>query len=95
MDLSNEGFKGSPLASGAEGGGGFEVIVPVNPGIEESVAPASPPATAAPGPIRHDVTLLTSEDLHLFNEGNHCRSYRKLGAHSLVADGEPGTYFAV
>ena len=39
--------------------------------------------------------LLTSEDLHLFNEGTHYRIYEKLGAHLTTVDGESGTSFAV
>jgi 1,4-alpha-glucan branching enzyme len=39
--------------------------------------------------------LLTSFDLHLFNEGKHNRLYHKLGAHLTEIDGYPGTYFAV
>ncbi len=50
--------------------------------------------TAAPS-IRHDVSLLTAEDLHLFNEGTHYRIYEKLGAHLTTANGEPGTCFSV
>ncbi|HXE75691.1 MAG TPA: 1,4-alpha-glucan branching protein GlgB [Candidatus Xenobia bacterium] len=51
---------------------------------------------AVSAPVRYDVTRLTSDDLHLFNEGTHYRLYDKLGAHPMVApDGEPGTYFAV
>lgn len=45
--------------------------------------------------VLYDVSLLTSEDLYLFNEGNHFRLYRKLGAHPLTVAGLPGTYFAV
>ncbi len=45
-------------------------------------------------PVRHDVSLLTDEDLHLFNEGTHRRLYRKLGAHVLTGPVE-GTSFAV
>jgi len=41
------------------------------------------------------VTLLSDDDVHLFNEGTHCRLYAKLGAHTLSADGADGTYFAV
>ncbi|MEW6667193.1 MAG: 1,4-alpha-glucan branching protein GlgB [Thermodesulfobacteriota bacterium] len=48
-----------------------------------------------PQPVRHDVTLLTDDDLYLFNEGNHYRLFRKLGAHPMEADGLAGTYFAV
>lgn len=41
-------------------------------------------------------SLLTDEDLYLFNEGNHSRLYQKLGSH-LVSDksGEEGAAFAV
>ena len=46
-------------------------------------------------PIRHDVSLLTPGDLHLFNEGTHYRAYRVLGSHVLTDRGETGTHFAV
>jgi 1,4-alpha-glucan branching enzyme len=42
-----------------------------------------------------DVTLLSDDDLHLFNEGSHSRLHHKLGAHPLSARGTRGTYFAV
>ena len=46
--------------------------------------------------IRHDVSLLTSDDLYLFNEGTHHRLQDKLGAHPLTLEsGEEGTVFAV
>ena len=58
-----------------------------------------PPAVPAPGPgllhVHYDVSLLSEEDLHLFNEGTHYRLYEKLGAHPLRAKGMDGTYFAV
>ncbi len=44
---------------------------------------------------RHDVTLLSEDDLYLFNEGTHFRLYDKLGAHLMNADGVNGAYFAV
>jgi 1,4-alpha-glucan branching enzyme len=40
-------------------------------------------------------SLLSDEDLFLFNEGTHHRLYEKLGAHPAVHDGAAGTYFAV
>ncbi len=40
-------------------------------------------------------TLLTEDDLYLFNEGSHFRLYDKLGAHALKVGGVDGTYFAV
>ncbi|MGD8895617.1 MAG: 1,4-alpha-glucan branching protein GlgB [Acidobacteriota bacterium] len=45
--------------------------------------------------IRHDVSLLTPEDLHLFNEGTHYRAYRLLGSHVVEAHGREGTHFGV
>jgi 1,4-alpha-glucan branching enzyme len=54
------------------------------------------PAIAPDGRgVRHDVSLLTDEDLYLFNEGTFLRMYEKLGAHPLTVDGVAGTYFAV
>ena len=45
--------------------------------------------------IRHDVSLLSAEDFHLFHEGTHYRAYRTLGAHVTTGGGQEGTYFAV
>jgi len=45
--------------------------------------------------IRHDVSLLTPEDLHLFNEGTHYRAYRLLGSHVVEGHGGEGTHFGV
>jgi 1,4-alpha-glucan branching enzyme len=47
-------------------------------------------AKAKPAP-----TLLSDDDVYLFNEGNHFRLYDKLGAHGMTIDGTRGTYFAV
>ena len=33
--------------------------------------------------VRYDVSLLTQNDLYLFNEGSHYRIYDKLGAHAI------------
>jgi 1,4-alpha-glucan branching enzyme len=40
-------------------------------------------------------TLLTEDDLYLFNEGSHFRLHDKLGAHPLTVEDKAGTYFAV
>jgi len=45
--------------------------------------------------VRRDVSQLSAEDLHLFNEGTHYRIHDKLGAHLISADGEQGTTFGV
>jgi 1,4-alpha-glucan branching enzyme len=42
-----------------------------------------------------NASRLTSDDLHLFNEGTHYKLYDKLGAHLCEVDGVKGTYFAV
>jgi 1,4-alpha-glucan branching enzyme len=46
-------------------------------------------------PVRDDVSLLSDQDLYLFNEGTHGRLHERLGAHPIEVDGRPGTYFAV
>jgi 1,4-alpha-glucan branching enzyme len=45
--------------------------------------------------VHYDVSLLTDDDLHLFNEGSHFRLYEKLGSHLFTREGVDGTYFAV
>ncbi|HEU4500128.1 MAG TPA: hypothetical protein VFR82_00615, partial [Nitrospira sp.] len=42
-----------------------------------------------------EMTLLTKDDLYLFNEGTHFHLYEKLGAHPLESEGTRGTHFAV
>ncbi len=41
------------------------------------------------------MTILTKDDLYLFNEGTNCRAYEKLGAHLGEEKGVEGTHFAV
>jgi 1,4-alpha-glucan branching enzyme len=45
--------------------------------------------------VGQDFTLLSGDDLHLFNEGTHAHLHQKLGAHLLQRGGVAGTYFAV
>ncbi|MDD5628708.1 MAG: 1,4-alpha-glucan branching enzyme, partial [Elusimicrobia bacterium] len=40
-------------------------------------------------------SLLSEQDLYLYNEGSHFRIYDKLGAHLLDHEGQKGVYFAV
>ncbi len=48
------------------------------------------------GLVRSNVSLLTDDDIHFFNEGTHYDLHTKLGAHLIsTEDGTPGTYFAV
>ncbi len=46
-------------------------------------------------PTRSDVSLLTADDLFLFNEGSHYRLYEKMGAHPKTVEGESGVCFSV
>ncbi len=45
--------------------------------------------------VSTEVSLLTDEDLYLFNEGRHFRLYEKLGSRPMTVGGKEGTYFAV
>jgi 1,4-alpha-glucan branching enzyme len=45
--------------------------------------------------MSHDVSLLSKDDLYLFNEGKHYKLYQKMGAHPINYQGIKGTYFAV
>jgi 1,4-alpha-glucan branching enzyme len=45
--------------------------------------------------VLYDVSLVTDDDMYLFNEGSHFRLYEKLGSKPLKRKGDPGTYFAV
>ena len=44
--------------------------------------------------IHHDVSLLTDQDLYLFNEGTQTQLHEMLGAHIIEQDGQHGVYFA-
>jgi 1,4-alpha-glucan branching enzyme len=52
-------------------------------------------ASAQEGAVQTGTSLLTSDDIYLFNEGNHFRLYEKLGAHPAVHNGRRGVHFAV
>jgi 1,4-alpha-glucan branching enzyme len=45
--------------------------------------------------VRYDFSLLTDDDIYLFNEGSHFRLYDKLGSHLTQSGDEAGVYFAV
>jgi len=46
-------------------------------------------------PVRYDDSLLSEDDLYLFNEGTHLDIWRRLGAHIRSEGGTEGTHFAV
>ncbi len=58
---------------------------------------SAPPAPPAPAGDRAPAgpSLLTEDDLYLFNEGSHLRLYERLGAHPMTVEGVEGTCFAV
>ena len=45
--------------------------------------------------LSEDFSLLTQDDIYLFNEGSHFRLYEKLGAHAVDDERLKGVYFAV
>jgi 1,4-alpha-glucan branching enzyme len=45
--------------------------------------------------VRYDVSLLTDDDIYLFNEGSHFRLYEKLGSHLAARGDERGALFGV
>ena len=45
--------------------------------------------------VASDDTVLSKEDVYLFNEGSHFHLYRKLGAHPVIRNGIAGTCFSV
>jgi 1,4-alpha-glucan branching enzyme len=45
--------------------------------------------------VHYDFSLLTDDDLFLFNEGSHFQLYEKMGSHPLRHDEMNGTSFAV
>jgi 1,4-alpha-glucan branching enzyme len=54
------------------------------------------PAAEQSAPQRpEDFSLLTADDLYLFNEGNHIHLYEKLGSHPVTVAGTAGVFFAV
>ncbi len=56
---------------------------------------AGPSEEGAPGTSAARRSLLTREDVYLFNEGSHFRLHDKLGCHLGTLDGRPGAFFAV
>jgi 1,4-alpha-glucan branching enzyme len=53
------------------------------------------PRPPVSGGVYHDFSLLTADDLHLFNEGSHLSLYEKLGSRLVSHDGTGGASFAV
>ena len=51
--------------------------------------------SADSAPVRYDVSLLSDQDLYLFNEGSHYRLYEKLGAHLRTENGVAGAVFSL
>jgi len=62
---------------------------------ESTTMTGLPAAPGRAGTVRYDFSLLSEDDVYLFNEGSHFRLYDKLGSHAVERDGEPGVYFAV
>ncbi|WP_322489120.1 1,4-alpha-glucan branching protein GlgB [Chloroflexus sp.] len=72
--------------------------------VEEATAPMIAPHTEPPGAMADEpsaatkammASILSEDDIYLFNQGTHYRLYDKFGAQSVTIEGVPGTYFAV
>jgi 1,4-alpha-glucan branching enzyme len=63
--------------------------------VEAPAAPDAPAGEVMPATTPGGYSILTEDDIYLFNEGNHFRLYEKLGAHITTIDGATGAYFAV
>jgi len=46
-------------------------------------------------PVLYNTSLITDDDIYLFNEGSHFRLYEKLGSHPVKKGKLEGTHFAV
>jgi len=64
-------------------------------GTKSGSRPKLPELKGEKLPGSPQITLLTKDDLYLFNEGTHFRLYEKLGAQPLTVNEQEGTYFAV
>jgi 1,4-alpha-glucan branching enzyme len=53
------------------------------------------PVPTLAGPVVYEKSLITEDDLFLFNEGTHSQLFRKLGGRLCTFDGQPGVFFAV
>jgi 1,4-alpha-glucan branching enzyme len=62
-------------------------------GRKRETSPAD--ETVSARSVSCSTSILTDEDLFLFNEGSHYRLYEKLGAHPMNVDGVEGVHFAV
>jgi 1,4-alpha-glucan branching enzyme len=64
---------------------------------ERKSTPRKRPKRTADTPQQRadEFTLLSDDDLYLFNEGSHLRMYEKLGAHPMTINDTAGTYFAL
>lgn len=45
--------------------------------------------------VLYDISLISRDDIYLFNEGTHFHLYKKLGSHLITSSGIKGCYFAV
>ncbi len=60
-----------------------------------SAGPQTTNREANTAAVKESASLLTDQDLYLFNEGTHYRLFEKLGAHGAEVEGQQGVQFAV
>jgi 1,4-alpha-glucan branching enzyme len=58
-------------------------------------AKADTPKVPVAPPVLYHHSLMTEDDIYLFNEGSHFNLHNKLGSQTMQVDGQWGTHFAV
>jgi 1,4-alpha-glucan branching enzyme len=87
--------EGATKRERATGSGERPKMTPMKAGAPaEPTARAKTPSAAAV-PSARGASLISKDDLYLFNEGTHHKLHEKLGAHAGVVDGVAGVFFGV
>ncbi|ACL24978.1 1,4-alpha-glucan branching protein GlgB [Chloroflexus aggregans] len=60
--------------------------------VEHTTTEGPEPSAATTAMMK---SILSEDDIYLFNQGTHYRLYNKFGAQPVTIEGVPGTYFAV
>ena len=61
----------------------------------ETIGPTKNDTKNSSNRVLHEFSLLSDDDIYLFNEGNHFRLYQKLGAHVISRNNRQGVNFAL
>ena len=76
----------------------FSATTPPDPAptpADPAATPAEPAATPAEPEASAPTSMLSDDDVYLFNEGSHLRLWKHLGSHPATHDGQEGCFVAV